>query len=157
MAEAKELKKSKKIGIILAAGAGVVLAGYLGLCARVEGGGMMPNLTLGGVDIGGMSLEQAQQALDQAMEEHAGKGSVTLTYGDWSGTITGDQLQTFGQDSVLGALQIGRENFFVQGAQYIRYMAAGDGVDAELKLGYEGVAQQALEDLLNQAEQAVCG
>ena len=159
MAEAKDLKKQKKFGIVLAAGAGVVLAGYLGLCTWVNGAGIMPNLTLGGLDVSGMSWEQAQSTLEQAIEEHAASASVTLTHGDWSGTITGDQLQAFGENSALSAWNTGRGKFITQGAQYVRYLLRGNqnAVDVALDLGYEGVAQQALEDLLDQAEQAVCG
>ena len=157
MAEAKKVKKPNKFGVVLAAGVGVVLAGYLGLCTWVNGSGMMPNLTLGGLDVSGMSLEQAQQNLTQAIEEQGEKASVTLTYGDWSGTITGDQMQVFGEDSGLNAWNVGRSSFLTQGAKYIGRLLSGNDLDVALSLGYDAVEQQALDQLLDQAEQALCG
>ncbi len=161
MAGARELKQpasaKKKLYIALGAAAGAALGAYLGLCAWVGGAGMMPNLTLGGLDVAGMTVDQAQAVVDQAVETHAAKASVTLTYGDWSGTITGDQLQSFGQDSALHAWRVGRKHFLTQGYEYIRHAMRGDRsrYDVVLSLGYDGVVQQPLEQLLDEAERAI--
>ena len=56
---------SKKIWIIVGAAAGVLLAAYLGLCAWV--GSMdtiFPNVSVLGVDVSGMTQEQAKTALE---------------------------------------------------------------------------------------------
>ena len=156
MAEKKDVKKPKKRGVFLAAGVGVVLAGYLGLCTWVNGSGMMPNLTLGGLNVSGLTQEQVQQNLNQALEVQSGNAALTLTGGSWSGTITGAQMQVFGEDSSLNAWKVGRGSFITQGAQYLSRLVGGEK-EIALSLGYDGVEQQALEELLNQAEQAVCG
>jgi len=160
MAGARELKKPKneKRGLfvpIAAAAVAAVIVGYLGLCAWVGSAGVMPNTTLGGLDVSGMDAQQAQATVEQALEKHGSKASVTLTYGDWSGTITADQMQTFGLDGGLATWRVGRDSFLTQGYQYIRHMLLGQGLDVALDLGYEGVAQQELEQLLDQAEQAI--
>ena len=155
MAGARELKKKKKelpLGVVIGGTfAGVLLGGYLGLCAWVNFGGIMPNVTVGGLDVGGLSQEQAQVRLEQAMKSHAAKGSVTLRYGDWSGTVTGDQMQIFGENAALEARKAGRGNFLTQGVEYIQHLA-GNREDVELNMGFDCVAQQALEALLDEAE-----
>lgn len=161
MAGTRELKQpvgGKKKPLVIISGIVVVLlAAYLGLCVWLGSAGIMPNLTLGGLDVSGMSIEQAQAVLDQAMEEHAGQASVTLMYGDWSGTITADQLQPFGQDSALGAWHVGREHFLTRGWQYFYHLSRGDRhrYDVCLSLNYDCTHQQSLEQLLDQAEQDI--
>lgn len=161
MAGTRELKQpvgGKKKPLIIISGIVVVLlAAYLGLCVWLGSAGIMPNLTLGGLDVSGMSIEQAQAVLDQTMEEYAGQASVTLTYGDWSGTITADQLQPFGQDSALGAWHVGREHFLTRGWQYFYHLSRGDRhrYDVCLSLNYDCTQQQSLEQLLDQAEQDI--
>jgi len=162
MAGARELKKPKNekrslFVPVAAAVVAVVIVGYLGLCAWVGNAGVMPNMTLGGLDVSGLDAEQAQQVVLQALEQHGSKASVTLTYGDWSGTITADQLQPFGMDGGLATWRVGRDSFLTQGYQYLYHAFRGDSHrwDVALNLGYEGVAQQALEELLDQAEQAI--
>ena len=155
MAGARELKTKKKelpLGVVIGGTfAGIILGGYLGLCTWVNFGGIMPNVTVGGLDVGGLSQEQAQVRLEQAMKSHAAKASVTLQHGDWSGTITGDQMQIFGENAALEAQKAGRGNFLTQGVEYIQHLA-GNREDVELNLGFDCVAQQALEQLLDEAE-----
>ena len=161
MAGARELKQSggkkKKLGIALGAAAGVVLAGYLGLCAWVGGSGeIMPNVTVGGLDLSGQRLETAQAVVEQALEEHGSKATVTLTYGSWSGSISGDELVPFGKASAIHAWQVGRESFLTRGFQYIRHLLGGS-TEVELDLSLWGVSQHPLEALLDQADAQVGG
>ena len=159
MAGARELKKNpktKRKGPALAAAAVLVAAGaYLGLCAWAGGTGVMPNMTLGGLDVSGMSVEQVQDALEQAIETHGADASVTLTYGDWKGTITANQMQMFGEDNGLNAVKAGQGAFLTRGFRYISGMLGNDASDVALDMGYESIAQPALEALLDQAEQAI--
>ena len=162
MAGAIELKKDsvpkkKAPGVvILGAAAGVVLAGYLGLCAWVGSAGVMPNVTVAGLNVAGMDWDQVQTTVTQAVEEHGSKAKVTLTYGDWSGSITGDELDLFGEDSALNAWEVGRGSFLTQGFQYLRHLMGGS-TQVELALGADGVTQQALESLLDEANAKVGG
>ena len=163
MAGAREIKSEKKndrAGIAIGAGiaAGVVLAGYLGLCVWVgASGAIMPNVKLGQLDVGGMTVEQAQFLVEQTVKKHGHKASVTLNYGDWSGTVTADQLQTFGEDSALNAWRVGRGNFFAQGGQYVYHLLCANAPEnnVDMELGYDGVNQQVVEDLLNEAEAVI--
>ena len=157
MAGARELKKpeSKRKGPVLAAAAVLVVAGaYLGLCAWVGGTGVMPNVTVAGLDVSGKDLLEIQPVVDQALQEHGGNAKVTLTYGGWSGSITGDQMDPFGENSALNAWEVGRGSFLTRGVQYVRHLMGGP-TEAELDLFLEETEQPALDQLLDQAEQAI--
>lgn len=134
----------------------VLAAAYIGLCAWVGGTGIMPNVSIAGLDVAGMTWDEAQAVVDQAMEEHGAQAAVKLTYGDWSGTITGDQLDTFGENSARYAAQKGKNNFLTRGVQYLGHLI-GTSSDVSLDLGLEDVEQNALTALLNEADQAVGG
>lgn len=158
MAGARELKKkpaAKRKGPALAAAAVLVVAGaYLGLCAWVGGAGVMPNVTVAGVDVSGKDLTEIQPVVDQALQEHGANAKVTLVYDNWSGSITGDQLETFGENSAMNAWEVGRGGFLTRGVQYIRHMLGGT-TEVGLDLFLEATEQPALEQLLDQAEQAI--
>ena len=83
-----------KIGIIAALAAVTILAaGYLGLSAWVGSSGrILPNVTVSGVDVSGMTPGQANDALSRAMATHGGNATVTLEYKDWNGTLTWEDL-----------------------------------------------------------------
>lgn len=158
MAGARELKQpvgsKKKLTIALGAATGVLLGAYLGLCAWVGGSGVMPNVTLGGLDVAGLNWDQTEAVVERALDEHAAKASVTLHHGEWSGTIRGDQLDPMGQNGALEAWAVGRDNFLTQGFQYIRHLLGGS-TQVELEMAYWGKSQHNMEELLNQAEQAI--
>ena len=152
MAGARELKKpeSKRKGPVLAAAAVLVVAGaYLGLCAWVGGTGEMPNVTVAGLDVSGKDLLEIQPVVDQALQEHGGNAKVTLTYGGWSGSITGDQMDPFGENSALNAWEVGRGSFLTRGVQYVRHLMGGT-TEAEPDRCLEETEQPALEQLLDQ-------
>ena len=60
-----------KLALGITAGlAGVLAAGYLGLCAYVgTGSAVLPNVELGGISVGGMSQEQAQTAVEEQVDQ----------------------------------------------------------------------------------------
>ena len=68
---------------------GTALAGYLGLCAWVGGQQtIFPNVSVLGIDLSGMTAEQAGSTLAQTMAQEGGQVKVTLRYQDWSGELT---------------------------------------------------------------------
>ena len=66
----------KKAGLIVGALAAVAAAGYLGLCAWAsEQDAILPNVSVAGVDVSNMIVEQAQDAVESAVEQ----GSKNIT------------------------------------------------------------------------------
>ena len=116
--------KKKKICIIAGAAAGLLLCAYLGLCAWV--GSMdtiYPNVSVMGVDVSGMTLSQAQTAVEEALEQEGDQISVVLRYGDWSGQITAAQMKDSWGDVADPAIQISRGSFLTQGGKYLAHLA----------------------------------
>ena len=75
---AKKPEGSKKGPIIAVAVVGVVLAAYLGLCAWVGASDkIMPNVYVLGVDVSGMTEQEAQAAVDQNLDAYGDQVSAT--------------------------------------------------------------------------------
>ena len=121
--EKKPHGRGKKIGIIAGVTVGVLLCAYLGLCAWV--GSMdtiFPNVSVLGVDVSGMTGEQAQAAVSQALDQSGDQVSAVLRYGDWSGSITASQMKEQWSDVAEPATHVGRGNFLTQGGLYRRFI-----------------------------------
>ena len=112
--------KGKKIAIAAGIVLGVLACAYVGLCAWVgNSGAIFPHTVVGGVDVSGMTVEQAASALDQAVAQHGDQMAGTITYGDWRGTVTADQMDYDWSASAQAAWQDGRDSFFAQGGLYL--------------------------------------
>ena len=86
-------KKNKKIWVISGTAAAVLLGGYLGLCAWVNGTDrILPNVSVAGLDVSGMTVEEAQTALDRAMEEYGGQIIGLVSYDGQLWSIAADRL-----------------------------------------------------------------
>ena len=144
----------RKAGIIAGAAVGVLAAAYVGLCAWVGGQqSIFPNVSVAGIDVSNMTVEQAGDTLAQTMADQGRQVAVSLQYGDWSGQLTAAELELDWQSIATQAQQRGRDNFLVQGAAYLGHlMGGGENVSPEL----DG-RQPALEQLLDQADRAVGG
>jgi len=124
----KESAKPGRKGPVLAGGiAAALLAGYIGLSAWVGmSDQVMPNVTVGGMDVSGMTQAQVQQMVETSMEQHSGNAQVSITRNGWSGTLDGSALELNGENVGQQAYQVGRSNFFVQGFQYVRHLLGGE-------------------------------
>ena len=86
-------KKNKKIWVISGTAAAVLLGGYLGLCAWVNGTDrILPNVSVAGLDVSGMTVEEAQTALDRAMEEYGGQIIGLVSYDGQLWSIAADKM-----------------------------------------------------------------
>ena len=90
----------RKIWIAVGDVLAVLIGAYVGLCAWAGSQGIMNHVSVAGLDVSGMSVEQARSALEQALEEQGDKVSVVLSYGAWSGTLTGKDVKA---DCAAGA------------------------------------------------------
>ena len=136
---------------------GLLLVGYLGLCAWVGSSGkILPNVTLAGLDVSGMTAEQAQLALDRAIQDYGDQATATLTYGDWSGTLSYADFQCSSAGMGQMAYEAGRESFLSRGIQYLQHMMGG-----ATRIGLDNATirmeQPILDELLTQAEETMGG
>lgn len=68
----KKENRSRKKGVILACSLVALLAaGYCALCALAGGGAIYPNVTVGQVALGGMTCEEAEAAVAEALQAQA--------------------------------------------------------------------------------------
>lgn len=67
-----EQKQGKKGAVLTGVIAAVLLCGYLGLCAWVGGRNViMPHVGISGLDVSGMTRDQAADALKNALQRRA--------------------------------------------------------------------------------------
>lgn len=119
------------VGVVLA----VLIGAYVGLCAWAGSQGIMNHVSVAGLDVSGMSVEQARSALEQALEEQGDKVSVVLSYGAWSGTLTGKDVKADCAAGAQAAWQVGRSNFLTQGFLWLGHQfGMADQIELQLEL-----------------------
>ena len=136
----------KKWIIAAAAVVAVVLCAYLGLCAWAGVQGVMPRVTVGGLDISGMSAEQAAQVLEEAVQAQKERTVVTLRYGGWSGTLTGEDAEIDCSGAAQAAWEIGRANFFMQGASWLGHQMGVVSSQIDLNVALSDSAEILLDE-----------
>ena len=123
--------KSRKPWIIAGVAVAVVLAAYLGLCAWVGTlDTIFPNVSVAGVDVSGMTVEEAQEKLGRIVRDRAGELTYTLGYESWERSITGDQIAVDVDQSIRNAWDVGRGNFLTGGYHMtVHMMGTGRKLD----------------------------
>ena len=113
----------KKLPWIIAGTAAAVLAaGYLGLCAwAAQRETILPNVSVAGIDVSNMQVEQARKSVETALAERSGNISFTLSYEELSETISGKDVKPDAAQSAQNAGEIGRENFLTGGFQFLSH------------------------------------
>ena len=163
MAGARELKKTPQgtgggalAAAIAVLAAGALAAAYIGLCYWVGGGAILPNVSVAGIDLSGLSQAQAQELLSRWLEEQASQVEVELSYGSWSAQLDGAGLLPSSGSSAQAALAVGRENFFARGLAYLTHrLGESTQVDLSAQMTEEGVRN--LDRLLDEADREVGG
>ena len=137
----KKLPLGAKIGII--AGAAVLallVGGYFGLCAYVNGSDViLPNTTAAGIHLGGMSRQRATEELTEESAKRFGAQEVYFDYPGGQGAIDGDSLELDVPDAVEAAYRLGRENGFIGGGMgYLSAFFGGHDVEVTIRFSQEG-------------------
>lgn len=134
----KRLVKKKSRGpviavIVVAAVLALIVGGYFGLCAWVQGNGLLlPGTTVTGlpggqsVDLSGLDASAAAQLLEQRLESNLSSRSLTVTYGEGkSARLEGDLLEADPSAPVNSALAAKEEQpFYMLG---LLWLGLGDG------------------------------
>lgn len=156
--EGKRVEPSKGKGRIVLIVVIVVLlallAGYVGLCAWAGGGTFWPNTTIGGVDVGGQTREQAVDTLEKGMAERLSQLSVEFTCEDKTYTVPGAAFTVYSEDAVGAAADAQNTNFFLRGVRYLSDLTVGQryGISAGLN-GTPREVEQAIQECADKESQ----
>jgi len=143
---------SKLPWIITGTVVGLLAAAYLGTCAWAAGRStILPNVSVAGIDVSNMTVEQAGKAIEDTVEQKGGNISFALKYEDIEESLTADQLAIDTAQSARDAWNVGRGNFFAGGPQLVGHML---GVSGEVPLALPG-DDPALTDLMDRMEERV--
>lgn len=127
--------------------AAVLIGGYLGLCTWA-GWHILPNSSVGGVEIGGLSRTEAAERLASIAGNCRGK-TVNLTYGQVSIPCDLDRAGlTFDDASALGQLSAWEESFLRRGAVWLGALIGGEKRETEGALIFQN--QDYVDDLMDQ-------
>lgn len=142
----------KKIPWIVAGSVLVlVAAAYLGVCAWASGkDAILPNVSVAGIDVSNLMVEQARDTVKAAVSERSGNVSFTLSYEDLSETLSGSDVTVDIEQSVKNARQIGHENFFTGGFQLLSHML-GASSQVSLEIPEDDPAMNGMVDRMKEA------
>ena len=148
-----EHKKGRKGAVLAGVAAAVVLCGYLGLCAWAGGrDAILPHVSISGLDVSGMTQDQAADALKNALAEESGDPiTLNISCEGWSGQLSAADLAVDQKATVQAAMQAGEGPFLARGGQYLAHLL-GAGSQVELALQDQ---QPALTTLLEDMERQV--
>ena len=111
---------------------GLLAAAYVGVCAwasRMDA--ILPNVSVGGVNVSNMLVEQARETVDATVDQRASDVILTLSYDGLEETLDSAEVRVDVEQSVRDARQIGHENFFTGGFQLLSHML---GASSQLPL-----------------------
>lgn len=142
-------KPGTKKGLIVAGAiAAVALAAYLGLCFWVgQQDSVLPNVSVAGLNVSGMSAEQAEQTIQREFDSEQRVDldkAVELRCEDYVSYLSGACFQVDAAACAQNAMSVGRENFFSIGIQYIRHRlgsAQNLEIDDQVTLSKDGQAE----------------
>ena len=142
-------------GAVLIAIIGVLLAAYVGLCVWVNyNKTIFPNVSVAGIDVSGMTMDEAHDTIKQTVTDKANQAVVKLSHGQWDAEIKASDLSDDGYFAMklsMDAYLEGRSHFLTYGFQFLRHLLGGRS-DIALTMDYEIVEQGAMDGLLAGAQ-----
>ncbi len=143
--------------IIAGAVVGVLAAGYIGACAWAAGRDtILPNVSVAGIDVSNMTVEQAENAIEDRIEQRGCNVSFALKYEDIEESLTADQLAIDTAQSAQDAWDIGHGNFFTGGTRLVGHMLGMSG-EVPLSLPEDDPALTDLMDRMKERINAAAG
>ena len=144
-----------KPGAVIAVIVGVLLAAYVGMCMWVNHSKtIFPNVSVAGIDVSGMTMSEARDAIEQTVNTKAEQAVVNLSYGDWGAGIKASDLADdgyFAKKMAVDAYMEGRSHLLTCGFQYLRHLLGGRS-DLALTMDYDTVEQGNMDALLAGAQ-----
>lgn len=152
--EKKPRGRGKKWAIAVGVTTGVILGAYLGVCAWAGSTDtIFPNVHVAGVDVSGMTVGQAQLALEHMTSTYGDDIIATLRYGNWSHSLKAGDLDYSWDFAAKCAWETGRDNFLTGGGTYLLGLM---GKSTHIGVPRENESQ-VLEQMLDQVEDEVGG
>ena len=160
LAEGGGMSPAAKRGLIVViALAAVLVAGYIALCAYVGGrDAILPRVTAGGVDVGGLTWQQARERIETQLVASYQSASVPLSVegvqGAW--TVPGSAVSADAEAAAIDAANWGHTSgFFAKGGLFLSSLVAGHEVAVPAAFTAEGEAE--IDTLLSDIEAALGG
>ena len=111
----------------------VLAAIYLGMCAWVsQSSSILPRTWAGGVDLSGLSAQQAQDRLLEQLSGRYNRQAVVFSYGDGqTALVPGSSVTVDAAGTAASAAALGREGgFFQGGARLLSSLLVGNQIPA---------------------------
>ncbi len=159
--EGRRLKRGKgRGGKIAGAAAALALvalaAGYLGLCAYANGPRVLPGVRAGGVDLGGLTLAQAEERLAAASKDLYDNLTIPLQVGDKTVTFRAKEAGVRTVGAAEQAFQAGRQPFAAAGWNYlIGLLGKETEVKCDITVDQPAYVAQTLRDVSEAVAQPV--
>lgn len=137
-----------------------VLALYLALCGYVSASGkILPRVSAAGVNLGGMTGEEAARQLNSSLADRYRGDTVALTYSvggsDTSAQVSGSCVGADAADAAQQALDFGRSTPFpARGAALLGALITGHTVDAPLQF-VQPESGASVDDVLDSVDHAL--
>lgn len=131
----KETDKTKKRLIILIAAGIVVLlaAAYLVLCQAAQDQGIWENTSVNGVGLKGLTIEEAEEAVQQKFVEDYQDAAVTVTLEGQDFQIPiYSVLKMDASDEIRAAYETGHGSWITRGLDWLRTRLGGGGKNLEV-------------------------
>lgn len=149
---------SKKTMLLVSTGvAGCIVAGYLGVCSLAQSSNaILSDVTIAGVPVGGLSREEAVEAVSRNLNQELQGTAVNLSSTSWTGILEGDIALAEIESAVDEAYGLGRESFLSSGIRFLTGSTGGDSaVNVPLTLSDDGLTQ--FHILLDEADASMNG
>ena len=155
LAEGAGMSPAAKRGLIVViALVAVLVAAYIALCAYVgTRGSILPRVTAGGVDVGGLTWQQAQARIETELTGGYQSAGVTLNVdgvqGEW--TVPGSAVAADAEAAAVEAANWGHTSgFFAQGGLFLSTLVTGHDVAVPAAFTSRGEAE--IDALLGRIE-----
>lgn len=150
--EAVQEGGSKLPWIITGTVVGVLAAVYIGTCAWAAGRqSILPNVSVAGIDVSNMTVEQAKSAISSVVEQKGKDISCIFSCEEIEESLTVDQLAIDVDRSARDAWSVGHGNFLTGGPQLLGHML---GMSSQVPLALPE-SDPALESLMERMEERV--
>lgn len=129
--------KKRTVLIIVGAVAALLISGYTGLCAYAGAGGgrMAPNTRVGGVEVGGLSTQEAAATLDAALQSRLAVLEVPFACGEGRYAVPGTEF-SYDAAGTVQNVSPAAAPLPLRGFRFLAGMLDRDGAAVELTLDH---------------------